>query len=957
MEVKKEYDFFDFEGFHIEYCSLLKMLNDKKIPYNYSALSFQCYNNTYIIMYNQKKAFVYKKTIEVIIQDDNNQTILLMHSDLDMKKYCEDNNKSINNLYTENGNLFINEPKIIPSYKKEIKLIYKKREDLPNRKPSEIFDNIDKNKVGDYSIFYKDYFGYNIDKNTQFNFMMNDTREQIFKNINHLLSSDFKTFKFTGPFNIGKSITLLQYSRLNEDVFYINLKLLSTKQERDCYLLLQEEFSRINNSYFEMIQEKIISSYKIGKKPIDLILEIMQDLSKLFLTFIFIFDQYKINSFTPGYRLKLEELNTNIKIVYCSSINNTNMKDECIKSWKNKITNSQELNEENQNYYFYYANIYSDFKFSQNESVISQITKIKRFKKYYDANDSIDEKIRKTKNHITDKIQEFAKEKNSTLDFVLINIKSLLNRKYKIEDIEFVLDFCPIKYFLVEFDDNQHFQIKIQFPFIKPIINRKLLNDEVLNYFKNKIYLRKLVESETVKGNYFEEAVKIGLQSYINLPKKIDRSIEVNEIATMKEIDKNDFDYNYLEEEYEEDEEEMMDIESSDNNNNIKILEEYMDIEEDEKLDQANIKFVNDKKGNKSDGNQKDNLDKFLQTFDINSEIDPNIIEKSLEWYRQKGIDKLYKGKYEVKISGKKYDGEQTYFLDQRKRTGKTLDCGLLYGEKKDKIFVGFQLKCYFSTTKSLPQKAKNKDIIKYNLRDILTNSLFLLNCKITKWYYYLIFYYNPNSKNCNVSNSIIEKINGIIEVLYYDPVELKFYDINHHLLKKLTLSDTANLDVNKINFGMISINLSNIYAKKCEQILNEKEVEKSFLDDFSYLQKSNKKEIIDKILSMMGIVNKIYRLKDKIVKLPKILTFPSFNHIYLFKRNRNAGFIGVKSYKDENGDEIIESYDLTTGSKINIFENDCMYIYILQEKRKRPPDLTDSKAIRIQPIPKLNNE
>ena len=86
MEVKKEYDFFDFEGFHIEYCSLLKMLNDKKIPYNYSALSFQCYNNTYIIMYNQKKAFVYKKTIEVIIQDDNNQTILLMHSDLDMKK-------------------------------------------------------------------------------------------------------------------------------------------------------------------------------------------------------------------------------------------------------------------------------------------------------------------------------------------------------------------------------------------------------------------------------------------------------------------------------------------------------------------------------------------------------------------------------------------------------------------------------------------------------------------------------------------------------------------------------------------------------------------------------------------------------------------------------------------------------------------------------------------------------
>ena len=98
-----------------------------------------------------------------------------------------------------------------------------------------------------------------------------------------------------------------------------------------------------------------------------------------------------------------------------------------------------------------------------------------------------------------------------------------------------------------------------------------------------------------------------------------------------------------------------------------------------------------------------------------------------------------------------------------------------------------------------------------------------------------------------------------------------------------------------------------------------------------------------------MEISNETYTLKHKIVKLPKIFTFPSYNNIYLYKRNKNKGFIGVKSYKDNKRDEIIIFYDLVKGCEINYFENDCQYMYTLYTKRKRSIKKTDSIPIQLQ--------
>ena len=161
----------------------------------------------------------------------------------------------------------------------------------------------------------------------------NDIRDNIFQNISRLSEDDIFKFKFTGPFNIGKSITLLEYSRTNRNAFYFNLKVWSNKDDRDRYIILQEEFSRVSKELFDDIQKEINSNNSDGKKPIDSLINIMKILSnsKNIHKFIFILDQYKYTTFPLGLARELDKLdNKKIKFVYCSSINNKKMKDECI---------------------------------------------------------------------------------------------------------------------------------------------------------------------------------------------------------------------------------------------------------------------------------------------------------------------------------------------------------------------------------------------------------------------------------------------------------------------------------------------------------------------------------------------------------------------------------------------------------------------------------------------------
>ncbi len=67
---------------------------------------------------------------------------------------------------------------------------------------------------------------------------------------------------------------------------------------------------------------------------------------------------------------------------------------------------------------------------------------------------------------IIDKIKKFSNKQKYSLDFILTNIRNMLNKKYEINKLDNVLEFCPLKFFIVSFIYNKFFQIKMRFPFL-----------------------------------------------------------------------------------------------------------------------------------------------------------------------------------------------------------------------------------------------------------------------------------------------------------------------------------------------------------------------------------------------------------------------------------------------------------------------------------------------------------
>jgi hypothetical protein len=80
-----------------------------------------------------------------------------------------------------------------------------------------------------------------------------------------------------------------------------------------------------------------------------------------------------------------------------------------------------------------------------------------------------------------------------------------------------------------------------------------------------------------------------------------------------------------------------------------------------------------------------------------------------------------------------KFTGDENIFIDQDNKYGKLLDYAALYGKKDNKIFVGFQIKCYSQDTQ-LEFKFIDKWTIKNELKRILLDCKDLFNCEIKNW-------------------------------------------------------------------------------------------------------------------------------------------------------------------------------------------------------------------------------
>ena len=194
-------------------------------------------------------------------------------------------------------------------------------------------------------------------------------------------------------------------------------------------------------------------------------------------------------------------------------------------------------------------------------------------------------------------------------------------------------------------------------------------------------------------------------------------------------------------------------------------------------------------------------------------------------------------------------------------------------------------MKCYFDKTKTINDKVINKSKIKENSQKILINSMGLFNCKIVKWHYFLIFYYNSEKKEYNVNQTIIDKAKNEVEILFYDPIEKVFRDKFHGLYQILKISDYSDLDKCLDYYRSKILDANILYNAKDKPIFHqEKEILDLFLKDFEYLKKRNVEEIKAYICELMNINGKLGVI-CKLNKIQFVKNPPKFDEIFLEKK------------------------------------------------------------------------
>ena len=510
-----------------------------------------------------------------------------------------------------------------------------------------------------------------------------------------------------------------------------------------------------------------------------------------------------------------------LKVITCSSINDNLIRNEALENFQ-VYKGNPVYNITNQNCLFYYAELFElkvlnensiNYLFENKKKYIFLFRTEKKSKKNIptEISNKITKKIEKfriSKINLDERIKKY----NYSFNELLIYLYSILNEKFEIHEIIDILRLCPLKYTKIIFKED-FFIVKPIFPFIKYYLNHLINKNECENYFKNKSYNQYSFKSHRIKAEYFEYSVQRGLKdgNFFRLPDKDCREITLYEISKMNRI--TDFKFDLLEgyEIENKKEYDKTDNESHELFNNNRIQENFIPIiEKDEIIDEKSILEEIAEDANESTildiSNlninseneiiiQEDNsgfIKEILNNFNINQKSDEkanNDIEKTpqtIDDYRNDIINKYcndIKSKNELDIlvkksrtNLKKFKGDENIFLTQSKENGECVDYAVLFGEKNEKNFVSFQMKCYGSNTK-IKENAMDKIYIKSKIINILFNSMALFNCQIKHWYYYLIFYfYKNNTENNNLNYKEIEKCyySNITFLLYNPEVQRK---------------------------------------------------------------------------------------------------------------------------------------------------------------------------------------
>ena len=818
-----------------------------------------------------------------------------------------------------------------------------------------------------------------------------------------------KKYKITGPYACGKSMTIFRISRITSNIIYINLRTLkenATNKDK-CIKIILSECLRIdlNLDDFKKKYEKVNISNNVFGFLIE-ILEIILELSTEII--ILILDQYKSIYFSceKGFMNKINNLmNKNLKLVICSSINDNEIRDAFLPTLQNFYGNPPHLEHDSEDYYFYYFNLYNPQYTTYEQQLFGNRVKyieiLKEAKTISGGLTKVSEeiifKLKKCKKYEEAKYHKNCCEFN--LDDILIFLNNNMDRDIPRPQLNEIVSICPLKFFLVDIKEES-FKIVPLFPFIKYCFKKYLEKVDCDEYFKKEKYKSISFLSNSIKGEYFEFAVKkaINDENLLSIKKKNFMSLKVNEICKMKELVSDA--YQEIIDKLNEDKQQQKDDNENIEEEENEILEESEDDTDDkinnlikDEKNRIKIEIKLGKKVKDVDNHIENKINKVFNICYPNIEPNENIkkYEKVISSFELRCLKNIYDFKndeinnrkekikkyilkslescktkkkkiFRLAISNitknyeDKFTGDENLFIDQDNKYGKLLDYAALYGKKDNKIFVGFQIKCYSQDTQ-LEFKFIDKWTIKNEMKRILLDCKDLFNCEIKNWHYFLIFYFNKDDDRVN-NLGIKTEFNCIksdIAFLLYDPKNKHFLNPKEEKIRKLELSDISNLD-------------NDIYLKKRSNFIEQKEFfyndeninydiyrKKIYWEELSQFSQvfNEYGKSIEEILENLGKIFKVERLFYSRTFKSKNLESPSIYKIFLYHNQNNSGYLSIVN--DNNNYEIYEIKNKKPTKITNFNSLDDLYnlvnldenIYILSYYSKKDKKIEKMEKIR----------
>ena len=751
--------------------------------------------------------------------------------------------------------------------------------------------------------------------------------------IKYKTNIDLHCFKICGPSGIGKSMTLFLISKHYYNFLYYNLKTIRDLERKNdnekiqniliesCkYLRLDENGIEQLSSLFD--DNRIYPFFHCLKKIVEFLI------NKELLSVV-ILDQFKSDTVDKTEYNQISNLisgqkNKIVKLLICSSTNDKDIREECIKSWGKKIFYYTQYNKENQKYYFYIDELYNikekgntsyDLILKEFNYIPKYRNKFKYLKNEENYTEKLAEDIKTIKINVEKNLKDLYKKINETdISDEIITMKMIESLRYLHLNIGEKIDYkklsefliiCSFKYYRFKFEQN-YFMFIYNFPFMSEIVN-DIIDIHLEEFYKYKL---KDEHSGSANSDFFElfsgKSLRNGILKLPESEKSI--CIKVKEIVEMKEFPKDEID-------------------------NLINSTIYSNLEE------CIIK--------KEDFTEKGEIDKELNDrkllLNLNDIIDYN--DKNIEYYKLQYLQNL---KQKYSILGNKKIGDMSIFINQKNERGRELDLAYVYGKKEEKTFIGFQMKAYDEEASHSCKFEPKKDKIKNILKPMIINIKYLMNMDIKSWHYIAVLLYDKRKKEGKqYFKNIVEgcQKNGI-EYIFYEPYENKFYDRNFKvIITEYIPNQFSNLDNNIENILPINImdNLNiNIYMENFSKYLLENQLSNAnyIKEGLNALLKKKRKRDINEISTIKEKQKEIRDALDSISSNIKLkFNFKTIKFVAAYEIIKTFNFSSPKMdyffiYLSKEEDICFLIFNLGNMKKIYYKYNMGLTIDILDNKQ-----------------------